>query len=181
MDEHTIKLEEGVAKEEKGKGGLVGGLILIAVGTVFLIAQFVDLGELTGLLVLPFLGLVFIIAGIVTRQSAFFIPGGILAGLGLGTYLVAGPYSGRASQDEGGIFMLAFAAGWVLIPILSILFTRGERHLWALIVAAILGLVGAAISYGGVAMTALETLGRWWPIFLIAGGILILWRSRSGR
>jgi hypothetical protein len=138
-------------------------------------------GELIGLLVLPFLRPGLHHCRYCDPAVGFFIPGGILAGLGLGTYLVAGPYSGRASQDEGGIFMLAFAAGWVLIPILSILFSRGERHLWALIVAAILGLVGAAISYGGVALTALEMLGRWWPIFLIAGGILILWRSRSGR
>jgi hypothetical protein len=160
----------------KGKrgGSVVGGLILIAVGVVALVAQFVELGEAIGLLVLPLLSAIFIIAGIATRQSGFFIPGGILAGLGLGTYLVAGPFADRASQDEGGIFMLAFAAGWVLIPILSLLFSRGERHLWALIVAAVLGLVGAAISYGGAALTALEMLGRWWPLFLIAGGVAIL-------
>lgn len=166
--------EKAETKEGKRGGSLVGGLILIVVGIVALVAQFVEIGETIGFLVLPALSVIFIIAGIATRQSGFFIPGGILAGLGLGTYLVAGPFADRASQDEGGIFMLAFAAGWVLIPILSILFSRGERHLWALIVAAILGLVGAAVTYGGAALTALEMLGRWWPLFLIAGGIAII-------
>lgn len=174
MDE---KIE--TTKAKRG-GSVVGGLILIAVGAVALVAQFVELDETLGLLVLPVLSAIFIVAGIATRQSGFFIPGGILAGLGLGTILMVGPY-GDGGADEPGIFMLAFAAGWVLIPILSILFSRGERHLWALFVAAILGLVGAAVSYGGAALTALEMLGRWWPLFLIAGGIaLILKRGVRG-
>jgi hypothetical protein len=170
MDERSEK------KENDRKGALVGGLVLIVIGVLFLIAQFVDLGETAGVLVLPLLSAIFIIAGIVTRESGFFIPGGILAGLGLGTYLIVSSAGGRSGQDEGGLFLLAFAAGWVLIPILSILFSRGERHLWALIVAAIIGLVGAAVSFGGAALTALEALGRWWPLFLIAGGVIILWR-----
>lgn len=166
------------SKTDTGKraGTTVGGLILIVFGVLALIGQFVDFGETIGLLVLPLLSVVFIIAGIATRESGFFIPGGILAGLGLGTILLAGPYASRTGQDEGGIFLLAFAAGWVLIPLLSIIFSRGERHLWALIVAAILALVGTAVAYGGTALTVLETLGRWWPLFLIAGGIAILWR-----
>lgn len=180
MDEHSEPMDDAMPNR-KDRGSSIGGIILIALGVLFLVAQFVDLGDMAGLLVLPFLGLVFIITGIATRQSGFFIPGGILAGLGLGTYLVAGPFADRTGQDEGGIFLLAFAAGWVLIPILSILFSRGERHLWALIVAAILGLVGAAISYGGIALATLEALGRWWPLFLIAGGLLILLRGRSAR
>ncbi|MDT8305197.1 MAG: hypothetical protein RRC07_04625 [Anaerolineae bacterium] len=168
--------ESSKAQPEKRAGATVGGLILIIIGVLALIGQFVDFGETLGLMVLPLMSLVFIIAGIATRQSGFFIPGGILAGLGLGTLLIVGPYAGVGGQDEGGIFMLAFAAGWVLIPVLSIIFSRGERHLWALFVAAIFALVGAAVSYGGAALTALEMLGKWWPLFLIAGGIALLWR-----
>jgi hypothetical protein len=169
--EKELKVEK---VEERRRGGLVGGLILIAVGVLALIGQFVNIGEMMGWLVLGGLSLIFITAGIATRQSGFFIPGGILAGLALGVMLMVSPLRLAGIQDEGGVFLLAFAAGWVLIPVLSIIFSRGERHLWALIVAVILALVGAGVTFGGAALATLELLGKIWPIFLIAGGILIL-------
>lgn len=176
MDKPTEEKAEG-----RGRGNFVGGLILIVVGVLALLAQFVDIGEMMGWIVLGGLSLVFIVAGIATRQSGFFIPGGILTGLALGVLLTIERVEIPFVEDEGGLFLLAFAAGWVLIPVLSIIFTRGERHLWALIVAAIMALVGAAVSFGGAAMDALELLGRIWPIFLIAGGLLILLkRPRTG-
>lgn len=174
MDKQTE--EKG---ESRGRGNVVGGLILIAAGVLALAAQFVDIGEMMGWIVLGGLGLIFIIAGIATRQSGFFIPGGILAGLALGTWLMITPDWEWNGVDEGGLFLLAFAAGWALIPVLSILFSRDERHLWALIVAAILALVGASVSFGGVALAALELLGKIWPVFLIAGGLLILLKRGS--
>lgn len=176
MDKPTEEKAEG-----RGRGNFVGGLILIVVGVLALLAQFVDIGEMMGWIVLGGLSLVFIVAGIATRQSGFFIPGGILAGLALGVLLTIERVEIPFVEDGGGMFLLAFAAGWVLIPVLSIIFTHGERHLWALIVAAIMALVGAAVSFGGAAMDALELLGRIWPIFLIAGGLLILLkRPRTG-
>jgi hypothetical protein len=176
VDKPTEEKAEG-----RGRGNFVGGLILIVVGVLALLAQFVDIGEMMGWIVLGGLSLVFIVAGIATRQSGFFIPGGILAGLALGVLLTIERVEIPFVEDGGGNFLLAFAAGWVLIPVLSIIFTRDDRHLWALIVAAIMALVGAAASFGGAAMDALELLGRIWPIFLIAGGLLILLkRPRTG-
>jgi hypothetical protein len=176
VDKPTEEKAEG-----RGRGNFVGGLILIVVGVLALLAQFVDIGEMMGWIVLGGLSLVFIVAGIATRQSGFFIPGGILAGLALGVLLTIERVEIPFVEDGGGMFLLAFAAGWVLIPVLSIIFTRDDRHLWALIVAAIMALVGAAASFGGAAMDALELLGRIWPIFLIAGGLLILLkRPRTG-
>lgn len=167
-------MDKQAEEKAEGRGNMVGGLILIAVGVLALIGQFVDIGEMMGWIVLGGLSLIFVVAGIATRQSAFFIPGGILAGLALGVWLMITPDWSLSEDNQGGLFLLAFAAGWVLIPVLSIIFSRGERHLWALIVAAILALVGAGISFGGAALDALEMLGKIWPIFLIAGGVLIL-------
>lgn len=176
MDKPTEEKAKG-----QGRGNVVGGLILIAAGVLALAAQFIDIGEMMGWIVLGGLSLIFIVAGIATRESGFFIPGGILAGLALGVMLMTGPVELPGIEDDGGLFLLAFAAGWVLIPVLSIIFSREERHLWALIVAAILALVGAGVSFGGAAMDALELLGKIWPIFLIAGGLLILLkRPRTG-
>lgn len=165
--------------DRKARGAVVGGAVLILVGILTFIGQFVPeaLGELFGTFLLLGLGIIFLIAGIVSRESGWFIPGGILTGLGAGVGLLTSSLSTRISGDEGGWFLLVFAAGWVLIPIMSIIFTD-ERHLWALIPAAVIGLVGFAVLFGGMFMNVLEWIGYLWPIALIAAGVYILWRIR---
>lgn len=166
-------------KGEKRRG-TIGGAVLILLGLLALAAQFVEFGEWLGLLILPVLGLIFFAWGIATRESGLMIPGGILSGLGLGTLLItAGPFASVDGDLQGGIFMLAFALGWVSIPVVSALVT-GDNHWWAVIPGAIMGLIGVALVFGGVAFTALEWLGRIWPVFLILGGLyLLLRRSRD--
>lgn len=165
--------------ERKVSGGLIGGLILLFVGIVALIGQFVPdaWGELFGTFLLLGLGLVFIVLGIITRESGWFIPGGILTGLGMGIGLITSSLGNRLSGDEGGWFLLAFAAGWLLIPLMSAIFTH-DKHWWALIPAGIIGLVGLAVLYGGVFMNALEWVGKLWPVALIVAGALLLWKVR---
>ncbi len=167
--------------ERKANGGLIGGLILLFVGIVALIGQFVPdtWGEFFGTFLLLGLGLFFLAVGIITREGGWFIPGGILTGLGAGTALITSSFSERLSGDEGGWFLLVFAAGWLLIPIMTAIFAR-ETHWWALIPAAIIGLVGLAVLYGGVFMDTLEWVGKLWPIVLIIAGGLLLWKVRRG-
>ena len=167
--------------ERKVNGGLIGGLILLFVGIVALIGQFVPdtWGEFFGTFLLLGLGLVFLAAGIITREGGWFIPGGILTGLGAGTALITSSFGQRLSGDEGGWFLLVFAGGWLLIPIMTAIFAR-ETHWWALIPAAIIGLVGLAVLFGGVFMNTLEWVGKLWPIVLIIAGGLLLWKVRRG-
>jgi hypothetical protein len=168
--------------EKKHRGSMVGGLILVAIGILALLANWMPetFGTTLPILVLGGMGLIFIIAGIATRESGFFIPGGILSGLGFGMSLIIGPFAGTISGNAGGLFLLGFAAGWVLIPILSSIFTD-EHHLWALIPGAIIGFVGLAVMYGGAWQTGLEWVGRLWPLALIAGGVYALFRARRER
>jgi len=98
-----------------------------------------------------------------------------LTGLGAGTALIVSPLMNRLGGNEGGWFLLVFAAGWALIPILTAIFAR-ETHWWAFIPAAVIGLVGLAVLYGGVFMNALEWVGKLWPVALIVAGALLLWR-----
>lgn len=167
-------------KEGQSRGRIAGGLVLIILGVIALIAQFVELGEWFGLLILPTLGLLFFVWGIAARQSGLMIPGGILTGLGIGTLLITGPFSNVDGEMQGGIFMLAFALGWALIPVVSAIVT-GDNHWWALIPGGIMGLIGAALLLGGVAVTALEILGDIWPVFLILGGLFLLLRRSTGK
>lgn len=168
-------------KTGESRGRIVGGIALILFGLIALVAQFIDIGETLGLLIVPTLGLIFLVWGLLTRQSGLLIPGGILSGIGAGTLLITGPFETASGDVQGGVFMLAFALGWFLIPILSILFTR-DNHWWAVIPGGIMAIIGGGLLFGGVALAALEFLGQIWPVFLILGGILLLLRrSTAGK
>lgn len=167
--------------ERKANGGLIGGLILLFVGIVALIGQFVPdtWSEFFGTFLLLGLGLVFMAVGIITREGGWFIPGGILTGLGAGTALITSSFGARLSGDEGGWFLLVFAAGWFLIPLMSVIFSD-DTHWWALIPGGVIALVGLAVLFGGVFMDTLEWVGKLWPIVLIVAGGLLLWKVRRG-
>lgn len=166
--------------EKKTSGAMIGGAILILAGILALIGQFVPdaLGEVFGTFLLLGLGLIFLLAGIITRESGWFIPGGILTGLGTGVGLMTSSWGQNLSGGDGGWFLVVFAAGWFLIPLMSIIFTH-DRHLWALIPGGIIGIVGLAVLFGGVFANALEWLGYVWPIALIGAGVYILYRLRN--
>ncbi|MCA9939412.1 MAG: hypothetical protein KC418_12255 [Anaerolineales bacterium] len=155
---------------------LVGGIVLIVIGLVALVMQFVDM-ESVGVYVLPALAIIFLVWGLVARQIGPIIPGGILAGLGIGTLLIAGPWQLPADVDEGGVFLLAFALGWVLITILSV-FVSEKVHWWPLIPGVILGIVGFAILYGGIFDDVLASLAYVGPAILILIGLYLLLRPR---
>lgn len=163
------------AKERRG--ALVGGFVLILIGLLAFAGQFLEAYsmEWLGTLIPLGLGIIFLVAGIVTREVGWLIPGGILSGIGTGIALIAGPLEGTFAVDDGGIFLLAFAGGWVLITLLSALFTD-DTHWWPLIPGGIIGFVGLAVIFGGAFTTALEWLGYLWPVALIVGGLAILYR-----
>ena len=102
----------------------IAGIALVAIGALVLIVQFAE-SEVLGLLLLSGLGLIFLIWGCLVRSVGLLISGGVLSGIGLGAYLIAGPLSHL--DGEGGVFLLSFAAGWALITLLSALICR-ETH-----------------------------------------------------
>lgn len=154
---------------------VLSGLVLILLGGVFLVAQFVEIPSL-GKLILPGLGLLFLFWGIAVREGGLLIPGGILSGIGMGVYLMeALPLEGEA---EPGVFLLSFGGGFVLITLLSALFTR-ETQWWALIPGGILAAIGGALYMGGAALDALELAGRFWPVALILAGLWLIFRRRA--
>jgi hypothetical protein len=155
------------------RNNFIGGLILVLIGLVTLANQFVEI-ELLGNLALYFmagLGAIFLLWGVLTREAGLIIPGGIISGIGWGIVLTAG--SAGATHDEGGLFMLAFAAGWAAITVLTAVFTA-ETHWWPLIPGGVMAFIGLAVLQQGIFMTALEWLGRGWPLILIVVGVTVL-------
>ncbi len=156
----------------------VGGVVLIAIGLLLLAEQVLGryLGEMRGLFVLPALGIVFLAWGSVSRKVGLLIPGGILSGLGLGAILVQGPLANFSEEATGGVFLLCFASGWLLITIFSALFARCTV-LWPLIPGGIMALIGDGLLAGAEGLVALTFLNNAWPVALIAVGLyMILWR-----
>ena len=158
----------------KGRGGLVWGAILISIGVFALIQQLTHLK--TDMYLLVFMGFIFLLSGILSRRYGLLIPGGILTGLGVGTLLVEGPfkYLGN-SQESSGVFFLAFAAGWLLITLASLLI--GRVILWPLIPGAFIGLFGIALL--GAETGLLSVFNQGWPIILIAIGLYLVLRRRE--
>ena len=155
---------------------MVGGALLVAIGVLVLLVQNIQT-EMLGLLFLPALGGLFLVAGIIGRQVGFIIPGGILTGIGLGAIFTQNSSLAATETAQGGVFFLGFALGWFLIPVLSKLFTR-ETQWWALIPGTIMALIGGALMLGGAALNVLEFAGRWWPLILVALGLLIIVRRK---
>jgi hypothetical protein len=154
----------------------IGGTLLIAIGLLVLLAQNIKT-EALGLLFLPALGGLFLIAGIIGRQAGFIIPGGIVTGIGLGVIFTQTPQAALTETAQGGVFFIGFALGWFLIALLTKLFTS-ETHWWALIPGAIMALIGGGLLLGGAALNVLEFAGRWWPLILVALGLVIIVRRK---
>ena len=163
---------------DKRRNDLIGGLLLIGIGALVLVGKFVNLATVPdlGLFFLPALGALFMLAGILSRNVGLMVPGGIISGIGWGTYLVAGPFTWQAELQQGGIFLLAFALGWVSITVLSALFAKTTAW-WALVPAAVLATIGGALLFGGVFMDMLAVAGKLWPLALIAAGVAVIFKA----
>ena len=150
-----------------------GGILLIAVGLLLLAGQIIHIDNLF----LPALAVIFILASIAQRNPGLMIPGGILMGIGVGSFLTENVFFAMAEPARGGLFLVSLAGGFALITVLSTVFTK-QSQTWALFPATIIGLIGGALLIGGSAMNVLALLGQIWPVFLIRGGLMLLVQRR---
>jgi hypothetical protein len=150
--------------------GAAGGVILILVGLAALLARFTNIGSYLVLL----LGVSLLVWGVISRTGGGIIPGGVLAGIGLGVLVNQGPW--RLSPDVyNGLFLLCFAFGWLLITLLSKLVLKCTFW-WPLIPGGIMAFLGAAVILGA------ENFASWlWPAGLIIIGIILIWRWSQAR
>ncbi len=174
LSDPTTSDDQGVQTDVRGR--VIAGVALILIGALLLIAQITQSANL-GLLIPAALGVIFLVWGLVTRTFGLVIPGSILVGIGLGISLITGPYSAMESDAQGGVFMLAFAGGWLLMCLLSPLTTSGFQW-WPLIPGGIIGAIGLALASGGFGMQLLQIIGYGWPLILVGIGIYLLLKRR---
>lgn len=150
---------------------IIPGLILVALGVLFLVVQYF---ELSPGLILIFFGLIFLAGFAALRSYGLLIPGCILAGLGLGLLF------GRAPLREDATTLLGLGVGFVAIFVVQLI-VAGKSHWWPLVPGILLVLAGLAESFpqGQVLFE------KGWPLALILIGLLVLlgqfWGSRSGK
>lgn len=162
--------------EETRKRSAVG-VMLILIGLLVFASMIIDLPNIE-YLVLPGLALIFLVWGLLTREFGLIIPGGVLAGVGLAAFLVETRAADMGENSQGGIFLLAFALGWLLIALLSPL-TRQGFHWWPLIPGGIMAAIGLALLRGGAGLRVLELAGYAWPLLLVAVGMRLLLRRKT--
>ena len=152
-----------------------GGIVLILLGVFLLIGQVTSWSM--SWLALAGLAAIFLVWGLVVRTFGLVIPGSILAGIALGAALTGTILPVIDGAHASGVFLLAFAAGWGLMALLSV-FTNGGFRWWPLIPGGILAAVGLAMMAGPNGLLFLTYANFLWPLVLIGLGILILLRRR---
>ena len=163
--------------QNTNRNTIAAGLGLIALGALFLLIQVFENFDF-GLIILPAMGVIFLAWGLGSRQVGLLVPGGVLGGIGLAIILTDNVLTDLSGDAEGGIFVLAIAAGFLLVWLLGSLVLR-EPSWWALIPAGIMGVIGVALMIGGQALEALELINYVWPVALIVGGVYILFKMRG--
>ncbi len=114
----------------------IAGILLIFTGAMVLLDSTLKTGWLT-LLILPAVGLGFLVGGVRMRRLALLIPGCLVTGLGIGTFLFFARFLQFDWQPRTGWLFLAFGLGWCLIPLLTWALFRRVAW-WALITGSII-------------------------------------------
>ncbi len=163
----------------QNRSSIIGGLILILVGGVFLLLQIFPglAGQFNPALYWPLIivavGVFFLLAAVLGAPPLA-VPGAIIAGIGVLLYY----------QNLSGDWA-SWSYAWSLIPgfvglglILMGLLDRENREvIRSGLLLVIISLVLFAVFAGF--LSGLSIVGKLWPLLLIIAGIWILWRNRS--
>jgi hypothetical protein len=153
---------------------IAAGAILIVFGAASLLQRWLDIGNYIVLM----LGVGMLIWGSVSHRTGWIIPGGVLTGIGLGILAEEGHWF-FATADQSGVFLVCFAFGWLLITLLTGIFTRTQW--WALIPGGIMAVIGGSIlvTNGGVRW---EDLNIVYAVLLLGIGLfLVTYKGRASK
>ena len=149
---------------------VVPGLVLIALGVLFLLFQQVGVG---GEAVVAVIGLVLLAGYAYTRNYGFLIPGGIMTGLGMGIILAA------RSPGGGSAVLLGLGLGFLCIYVIDARWRHMPAGWWPLIPGGVITVIGLLVAAGESGLLA--AAGRWWPVVLILVGVYLLLQRPAGR
>ncbi len=162
----------------RNRSSIIGGLILIVVGILFLLLQlFPDLAAWLNLsnhwpLLLVGLGAVFLV-GAVTGLPPLAIPGTIITGIGAILY-----YQNLSGNWDSWAYIWALIPGFVGLGL--IIMARLDPSARDAARAGIILLLISAILFiiFGAAFNGFGLLGQFWPVILIFFGLWLLVKNR---
>jgi len=146
---------------------------LIGIGAGSLAIRALDVTPAGAAVIVLGVGLALLTAHLVTREYGLLVPGGILSGLGAG--LVASQQAALATTAGTGLVLLGLGLGFLSIWIIGGLLRVTRHHWWPLIPGGILTTIGASMTAGVQGIRVDE----FWPLILVAVGLLVLWRARA--
>ena len=150
----------------------VVGAVLLAVAAIVLTSALVpELGRYQ----LIAIGAVCLVGFALTREYGLAIAAGVTGGGGAGLLII----TSGSEPASAGQFLLGIAGGFAAIWLLGLLAAPPERHRWPLVPAAVIGLVGGAISIGRPELINWVLIGGA-IVFALVGAGLLLRRSRAG-
>ncbi len=119
------------------------------------------------------IGFVFLIWGVKRKKLGLLIPGLLVSTIGSGVYFAwNGNIAGNGLQ-ETGTMLVWFALGWILITVISKIFSR-KFVWWPLIPGGVLAMVGSGLYIGGNPSNALGFFQNTGSIGLIMFGIYLI-------
>lgn len=116
------------------------GLLLIISGAALLVDQTLKTGWLS-LILLPAIGLTFLFGAFRTHRLAYLIPGGIITGLGIGSFLFFTTLLEMDWPHRVGALLVPFGLGWLLIAAASFWLFHATTW-WAVATGAVIASTG---------------------------------------
>src|ERR1051326_670374 len=153
----------------------LGAFLLIAIGTLMLVANLSGGGNLAGGLVVLAIGAAFAMAYVLSRKYGFLVPGGILTGLGGGVLI--GQMANASDNDMGIYAVLGLGIGFLLIYAVDAIVTGSLVRFWPVIPGGIMFLVGGGLATNNEGF--LKTVGVWSPLLLVVIGVWLLFVRRG--
>lgn len=152
-------------------------LLLLTAGAMIVAGQW---WPVAGDALVVALGIELLVWAAVARDDGPLVAGGVTTGVGVGILAAAGPLLGADPRIVGATFMLSVAAGFLVIAGLSRVWLHRTQW-WAVITAAVVGVVGGALLVGSAALAGLLAWGL--PAALLLGGIAmtVAWRRGDRR
>ncbi|HLZ32071.1 MAG TPA: DUF4097 family beta strand repeat-containing protein [Chloroflexota bacterium] len=161
---------EPVPPGRRGHGGVVGGLILIALGITFLFGTWFPAG---GAWLFVGLGTAFLVARVVTGRYGYAVPAGIL--LGFGGFVWLSETGFLNGPGAGGFFFVFLGLGFLA----SYAIAGRPQAVWPVLPGMLLIGFGAFVqaTMFGVPFAQYWWLAQYWPLSLIAIGVWVLVRN----
>lgn len=158
------------------RSALVGGVILILLGVLFLAGQFVSnlWSSWVGLswpLTIVAVGVLLLIIGLVANAPGMAVPACVVGGIGLLLF-----WQNQTGNWESWAYAWALIPGFVGVGTIVASLWEGKWSgvrggLWLILISAIMFAVFGSL-FGGLFGGELGFIGKWWPLALILLGVL---------